>query len=169
MGCSDKKNIRVWRRESGEEIFNSLCDKGEDEYDSDSEDEIDDDDFFHPLSMASPGGNILFTSSRKGGLLCIWNIEEGAVGERWDDALQHVDVLPDGFDVTDMVYLEHLNAFLFVCTGFMYIWSFPTSKRQSDMATSIRRREILLRKALWDPDPGGSGSDEDPWPLSDLI
>jgi len=37
----------------------------------------------------------------------------------------------------------------------MNIWSFPTNKRQYDMATSTRRREEIVRRALTQEDNRG--------------
>lgn len=55
----------------------------------------------------------------------------------------HVDMLPLGSDVTDMVHLEHLNAYLMI-EGFMNVWSFPTNNVQNKMSKAIRRREKMM-------------------------
>lgn len=137
VASSDDKKLHIWNRTTGEKLL-ILCDV-------DEEDELDMDDIIYPLSM-SCHGHILVSTSHQGCALCVWNMNTGELLKRYIDADEerHVDMLPDGIDATDMAYLEHLNAFLCM-TGFMNIWAFPTNKRQSDMAKSIRRREERLR------------------------
>lgn len=76
-------------------------------------------------------------------------MKTGKLLKRYNNAEKewYVDMLPDGIDAVDMIHLEHLNAFLCM-TSNMNIWSFPTNKKQSLSATSIRRREEMVCRAI---------------------
>ena len=67
----------------------------------------------------------------------------------------------DTSDVTKMLYLKHLNAFLCVTIDLeMYIWSFPTNQVQNDLATSIFQREERRRYESSSEDTDDSNSDD---------
>ena len=80
-------------------------------------------------------------------------MKTGQLLGRYNDAEeeQYTTSLPQGNDATDMVYLKHLNAFLCM-EGYMNVWSFPTNKRQYDLAISTRRREEMLSRAIYEED-----------------
>lgn len=68
--------------------------------------------------------------------------------KKYNDAEEErrVDLISDGGDdVTDMIYLKHLNGFLFA-DGFIDIWLFPTNQSQQEKALLIRNREQDLRR-----------------------
>lgn len=146
---SDKK-LHIWNRNTGEKMVyttpeaeqvDALCDVDLDEDEEEEVLEV----ISYPLHF-SIHGHILVSTSHIGCAICIWNMKTGQLLGRYNNADEerHVDMLPDGIDASDLVYLNYLNAFLCM-TGYMNVWSFPTNKRQSDMATSIRRREEMSR------------------------
>jgi len=157
VACSHDKKVHIWNRNTGgkmvyttpgTEQVDALCDH---ELDEDDE-EILIEEAIYPLHF-SCHGHILVSTSHIGCAICIWNMKTGQLLGRYNNADEerHVDMLPGGVDATDMTYLEQLNAFLCM-TGFMNIWSFPTNRRQSDYAVSIREREEMVRRAIAEED-----------------
>ena len=100
--------------------------------------------FIWPLGL-SCHGNTLVSTSHIGCALCVWNIQTGELLRRYSHAEEEnvVEMLPNGKDVTGMVSLEQLNAYLCL-TSIMNVGAFPMNSRQRDMANSIRRRERSL-------------------------
>jgi len=114
-----------------------LCDVGVD--DELSQNEL----LVHPLSL-SCHGHILVSTSHIGCAVCIWDMKTGKLLKRHNEAKEQgvVKMLNEegGKDVTDIVHLKKLNAF--ICTGeYENIWAFPINRRQLDMATSINESE----------------------------
>ena len=72
-------------------------------------------------------GRILVSTSHIGCALCVCDMKTGELLKRHNEAEgEGVDMLPVNADsdVTDMVYLNRLNAFL--CMGeYQNLWSFP--------------------------------------------
>ena len=90
--------------------------------------------FVRPLSF-SCHGNILVSTSRIGWAVCIWDMKTGELLKR--------HMLPDGTsDVTDMVHLKKLNAFICMNAGYESMLAFPANQRQYEMATSIDYDEV---------------------------
>ena len=145
VGTSDNKKLDIWHRISGELLYSNLCDVGED-------DELDEDEANYPITM-SCHGNLLISTSHIGCALCVWNLKTGQLLKRYTHAEDEgdADMLPDGADVSCMVYLERLNGFSCI-TMSMKIWAFPTNQRQDEMARSILRREGRITRALYEYD-----------------
>lgn len=146
VGSSESKVMRVWARESKDLVHKDICDLPEES----RLDEIDD--LYYPLSMVVVNGDLLVTSSNEGNALCVWNLKTGVLLKRHTDAfhrdcVEGSDPLPDGVDVTSMVYLKPLNTF--VCmTCSMRAWSFPNDLTMEKKVESIRRRERTIKRAL---------------------
>ena len=142
---SEDRTLRIWERSiCPNVIHDNLSDI---DLDVDDEGEFLDaivDGYPHRLSCH---GHLLISTSRVGCALCVWDMKRGLLLRRYNHANNenHVDMLPLGSDVTDMVYLEHLNAYLMI-EGFMNVWSFPTNSVQNKMSKAIRRREKMMTK-----------------------
>lgn len=134
VGSSNNKKIHVWDRHTSEKKPFILCDVEE-------EDQLEENECIHPLRM-SCHGHMLVTASHLGCALCVWNLKTGKLLKKYNDAVEarRVDMLPDGFDVTSMAYLKHLNGFI-CASGYLDVWTFPMSQSQKEMALTIRRRE----------------------------
>ena len=100
-----------------------------------------------PLSL-SCHGHILVSTSHVGCALCVWDMKTGELLKRHNEAKEEsgVKMLNEGGrDVTDMVHLEKLNAYL--CVGLKEnMWAFPTNLSQLVMAQSIRRHKDMFPK-----------------------
>ena len=112
----------------------ALCD-----IDNGHQSRYEEEEFVWPLSL-SCHGRILVSTSHVGCAICVWDMKTGELLKRHDEANEQgvVEMLPDKMfsDVTDMVYLERLNAF--ICMGeYQNMWIFPTNQEQSDAATLI--------------------------------
>jgi len=139
VSTRDKK-IDIWERKSGTKCFSGLCDVCPD-------DELDEEDreFVGPEIPMIAMGHLLITSSHLGCAICVWNMKTGHLLKRHDDANEQrlIDQLPDGMDISSMVYIECLNAF-FCLMNYEIFWSFPLNRDMKNQARSIRRREALL-------------------------
>jgi hypothetical protein len=71
-------------------------------------------------------GDLLIASSHIGNALCIWNLKTGKLMKRHNDTVDQR--MNDEFDVTDMVYLQRLNAFVTMNWSTM-VWGFPTDEK----------------------------------------
>ena len=100
------------------------------------------DNFMHPLHL-SCHGHILVTSNHRRRDICVWNLKTGQLLKRHDDP-EKVERPYDSDEVSDIVYLENLNALLYTRSGIKVI-AFPTSQRQSDNAVSRRQRHSVHR------------------------
>ena len=138
VASSENKKVHIWNRSTGDKMVyglqggtarDALCDVGVD-------DRLrhDEEGFVRPLSF-SCHGNILVSTSRIGWAVCIWDMKTGELLKR--------HMLPDGTsDVTDMVYLKKLNAFICMNAGYESMLAFPANQRQYEMATSIDYDEV---------------------------
>ena len=119
------KKIYVWDRNTGK------C-KGR--VSAPNERKLRGDNFIYPLHL-SCHGHILVSSNHRGCDICVWNMKTGQLLKR------HVapEIERNSNEVSDMVYLENLNALLYTRSGIEVI-AFPTSQRQSDNAVSRRQR-----------------------------
>jgi len=149
VASSSDMKIHVWNRNTGEEMVYTtpeaeqvyaLCDV---DLDEDEEEELLGAGYSE--LQLSCHGHILVSTSRIGCAICIWNLKTGQLLKRYNEANE--EEVTESNDATDMTYLESLNAFLCM-DGYMNIWSFPTNKRQYDMATSTRRREEMVSRAI---------------------
>jgi len=143
VASSTDKNVHIWNRSTGDKMVyvlqggttrEALCDVGVD--DELSQNELP----FSPLHF-SCHGRILVSTSHIGCAVCIWDMKTGELLKRHNEAKTQggVKMLNEegGKDVTDMVHLKKLNAF--ICTGeYENMWAFPTNRRQYDIATSIK-------------------------------
>jgi WD40 repeat protein len=130
--CNEKK-LHVFDRKGGQKVH-TLCDVN-------CFQQLDADELVYPLALVTMG-DLLITSSHIGNALCIWNLKTGQLLKRHNDALAQrmTDELPDGTDVTDMVYLKRLNAFA-TMNWSTVVRGFPTNEKTKKMLLSIRRRE----------------------------
>jgi len=147
--CSSDMKIHVWNRNTGEKMVyttpeaeqvDALCDV---DLDEDEEEELLEAGYSE--LQLSCHGHILVSTSRIGCAICIWNMKTGQLLKRHNEANE--EEVTESNDATDMTYLESLNALLCM-DGYMNIWSFPTNKRQYDMAISTRRREEMVSRAI---------------------
>ena len=143
IASSKTKEVHVWHRITGDKIVyglrdgttrDALCD-----IDNGHQSRYEEEEFVWPLSL-SCHGRILVSTSHVGCAICVWDMKTGELLKRHDEANEQgvVEMLPDKMfsDVTDMVYLERLNAF--ICMGeYQNMWIFPTNQEQSDAATLI--------------------------------
>ena len=132
VGSSTQRDIHIWNRSTGEKLPHVLCDI------DDENDRLDPDDIIRELVLWCCG-DILISSSHLGNKLCIWDVKSG---ELLKEHVLELDGLPDGNALTSLAYLPHLNGFMLVTSHFTTFISFPTNKRQKEMAKSIRRREL---------------------------
>ena len=132
VGSSTQRDIHIWNRSTGEKLPYVLCDI------DDENDRLDPDDIIRELVLWCCG-DILISSSHLGNKLCIWDVKSG---ELLKEHVLELDGLPDGNALTSLAYLPHLNGFMLVTSHFTTFISFPTNKRQKEMAKSIRRREL---------------------------
>ena len=136
------KKIHIWNRSTGvKKVYHRhrpgrrvalctfLC--------NDGDDGINEQDYVFPLSLYCHG-RILVSSNHVGCGICIWDMKTGQLLKRHDDPEKEV-IMQKAIEVFDVVYLEHMNAFVFLKGG-MQISVFPTSQRQSDNAVSRRQR-----------------------------
>ena len=155
VASSSDKKIHVWNRSTGDlmeyervvshggsEQVDALCDF---ELDENEEEELMEAGYELHFSCQ----HILVSTSRIGCAICIWNLKTGQLLMRHDEANEEGKV--ESNDVFDMTYLKSLNAFLCM-DGYMNVWSFPTNRRQYDMAISTRRREEMLSRAIYEED-----------------
>jgi len=154
--CSHDRKIHVWNRNTGEKIVyrRSLPGGTSEEIDALCDYELDEDEEEELLETAcelqfSCHGHIVVSTSHIGCAICIWDMKTGRLLKRHNEANEEGVV--ESNDVTDMEYLETLNAFLCM-DGYMNIWSFPTNKRQYDMTISTRRREEMVRRVMTQED-----------------
>jgi len=144
VASSKDKKVHIWNRSTGDKMVyglhsgtarDALCDVGVD-------DELRQNELFaHPLHF-SCHGHILVSTSHIGCAICVWDMKTGELLKRHNEANEEdgVKMLTEGGrDVTDMVHLKKLNAF--ICTGeYENMWAFPANRRQYDMAASIWRK-----------------------------
>jgi len=138
VASSKDKKVHIWNRSTGDKMVfglldgtarDALCDVGVD-------DRLrpDEEGFVRPLSF-SCHGNILVSTSHIGWAVCIWDMKTGELLKR--------HMLPDGTsDVTDMVHLKKLNAFICMNAGYESMLAFPANQKQYEMATSIYYDEV---------------------------
>ena len=78
--------------------------------------------------MQLVNGDMMVSSSNSGFAFCVWDLKTGIMLKKHDECLvgpnSFLDELPDGCDMTSMVYLPDLNAFCGACGG-PIICSFP--------------------------------------------
>jgi len=151
VASSKNKKVHIWNRITGDKMVyvlqggktrdyvlrggktrDALCDVGAD-------DELRQNEMFaHPLHF-SCHGRILVSTSHIGCAICVWDMKTGELLKRHNEADEQdgVKMLAEGGeDVTDMVHLKKLNAF--ICTGeYENMWAFPTNQRQYDVAMSV--------------------------------
>ena len=145
VASSKNKKGHIWNRSTGDKMVyglrdgtarEALCDVGE--VDELSQNEL----LVHPFHFSSHG-NILVSTSHIGCAICVWDMKTGELLKRHNEAKTQCGVKmlgEGGKDVTDMVHLKKLNAF--ICTGeYENMWAFPTNRRLYDMATSIKESE----------------------------
>ena len=143
------KKVHIWNRSTGDKMvyretfagvsytysYEQLCDVGCDEELWNAS--------HWPLQL-SCHGRILVSTSHIGCALCIWDMKTGKLLKRHNEADEQgvVQMLPRGIfsEVTDMAYLQQLNAILCMTAEYENMWVFPTNQRQLDMATSIWQR-----------------------------
>jgi len=143
VASSERKMVYIWNRNTGEKVLRQLFRGVEVDalYDVSPGNELNfaDDQFVWPISL-SCHGRILVSTSHIGCALCVWDMKTGELLKRHNEAEgEGVDMLPVNADsdVTDMVYLNRLNAFL--CMGeYQNLWSFPINQTQRDAATNLR-------------------------------
>jgi len=142
VASSEYKKVHIWNRSTGDKMVyglqggtarDALCDVGVDVY-VDVRLRHDEEGFVRSLSF-SCHGNILVSTSHIGWAVCIWDMKTGELLKR--------HMLPDGTsDVTDMVHLKKLNAFICMNAGYESMLAFPANQRQYEMATSIYYDEV---------------------------
>ncbi len=135
-----EKKIDVWDRQSGTRLHSALCDV-------DASEELEEEDY-EVISKKIPFvtmGHLLIAASHLGCALCIWNLKTGRLLKRHNDASEQriCDELPDGMDVTSMVYVEYLNAFISMMNTEV-AWIFPLNENMKRAARLIARREALF-------------------------
>jgi len=110
-------------------------------------------------------GRILVSTSHIGCAVCIWDMKTGELLKRHNEADEQgvVQMLPRGIfsEVTDMAYLQQLNAILCMTAEYENMWVFPTNQRQLDMATSIWQR--VEWGDLESENESGESIDDDGW------
>ena len=154
VASSKNKKVHIWNRSTGDKMvyskaderrgvvsYGHLCDVGI------TQQLPHDEEYVWPL-LLSCHGRILVSTSHIGCAICIWDMKTGKLLKRHNEADEQgvVQLLPDGIfsEVTDMVHLQQLNAILCMTAEYENMWSFPTNRRQYDMAASIRQRVATL-------------------------
>jgi len=152
--CDGAKKIHVFEFNSGKKLYSSLCDVSEDE-------ELGEDDVIFPVSM-EPVGDLLVSTSHVGHALCIWNMKSGHLLKRYTHAFRQnqSDQLPNGVDVSSMIHLKHLPAFV-TMSSHAYVWAFPDDSTHSKMISSIKRREKWNLRHSHDAAYGSDSNDGD--------
>jgi len=144
VASSKDKKVHIWNRSTGDKMVyewrsgttsDALCDV-------ESTDRLrHNEGLVRPL-LLSCHGHILVSTSHIGCAICVWDMKTGELLKRHNEANEEdgVKMLSQGGkDVTDMVHLKKLNAF--ICTGeYENMWAFPTNQRQYDMAATIWRK-----------------------------
>jgi len=163
VASSKNKRVHIWNRNTGDKMVytsmymtkHSLCDVGITEQLWNAS--------HWPLQL-SCHGRILVSTSHIGCALCIWDMKAGKLLKRHNEAKEQgvVQMLPRGIfsEVTDMAYLQQLNAILCMTAEYENMWVFPTNQRQLDMATSIHQR---VEWGLESENESGESIDDDGW------
>jgi len=147
VASSKNKKVHIWNRSTGDKMVyerqgiggtrtrHALCDVGVAQELWNAS---------HWPVQFSCHGRILVSSSHIGCAICVWDMKTGELLKRHNEADEQgvVQMLPRGIfsEVTDMVHLQQLNAFLCMTAEYENMWVFPTNQRQLEMATSIHER-----------------------------
>jgi len=129
------RKAHIWNRKTGEKMVYA-------DEDSLYEDHLS---IYRPCLFCY--GHILVSTSKRKSILCVWNMKTGRLIQRYDILPRDEYGRPQSVENSDAVYLDHFNAFLCLTSSLgltdemIVLVSFPSNKRQSDMATTIIRRE----------------------------